>query len=434
MHILLFLLFFVLFAGRTLGLDLSLAPGLSVKNAFLYLIFGILAIETALTRGRKLEALPVLAPFALYVLYAIFSWVTVLLLLDYPAYSLRATLISLKAGPVEGLLVLLIFFYGLSDRRRAIWLLAAMTWTVIVGNLVTVVDTLDMPDLGLIGEGEPGRTGGPIGHPNEFAAFVAMFVPAMVALIWTSSGFKRWLAIAGLFVSGVAFLMAVSRGAIVGLAIGAVGGAYFLRKLIPARMLVSGAAATVVVAGVFVAVAFVMGQGELLVERFKLFAGSGYDASSGRTVIWGNAIASMMEKPITFITGYGWHAYETSLDFHFATHNEYLNILYNLGAVGLGLFLLSLLNAFVIARTAIANADAATRPFLFAFVFGFLSLLVTLVFSELYSTWLFAWAFVGISMRIAVSSIEAVSSSNSAPGPATLGVRKVKTQYLQSDG
>jgi hypothetical protein len=67
MHYFLFALFFVMFASRSLGFDLSLAPGLSVKNGFLYLIFLGLAIQTVLTRQRKLEILSVFVPFFLYV-------------------------------------------------------------------------------------------------------------------------------------------------------------------------------------------------------------------------------------------------------------------------------------------------------------------------------------------------------------------------------
>ena len=50
-RILLFLLFFVLLAADTLDLNLSLAPGLSVKKAFLYLILVGIAVDAALKRN-----------------------------------------------------------------------------------------------------------------------------------------------------------------------------------------------------------------------------------------------------------------------------------------------------------------------------------------------------------------------------------------------
>ena len=65
---------FVMFVATSFGLDLSLAPGLSVKNAFLYTIIVIYMIETAVFHNRRLELPSVLVPFGLFVGYCILSW------------------------------------------------------------------------------------------------------------------------------------------------------------------------------------------------------------------------------------------------------------------------------------------------------------------------------------------------------------------------
>ena len=58
MRVLLVLLFLVMQVAILLNLDLSLAPGLSVKNAFLYLILLGIIVDTALRRNRDLELRP----------------------------------------------------------------------------------------------------------------------------------------------------------------------------------------------------------------------------------------------------------------------------------------------------------------------------------------------------------------------------------------
>ena len=404
-HFSLLALFFVLFASRTLDFDLSLAPGLSVKNAFLYLIFAALAIQTALTRQRKLELLSVIVPFGIYVGYAIFSWVVVLLLVQYPGYSPRTTLIALKSGPIEHLLVFLVYFYGIQDSRNAVWVLRNMLWIIVIGNVVTVVDVLNIPDLGLIGEkiDEAGRTEGPIGNANEYATFLALFMPAVAAIYWTSRGFKKVAASIGLLLSGLAFIMAVSRGAVVGLVVSGIVGAVYLRAIIPPKVLIRGAYVALLVCIVITVGGFATGYGELLLHRFGLFGSSGFEASSGRTVIWGRALESMLDHPITFITGFGWRAYETSRFFSYATHNSYLNILFNLGMIGLALFALVAANVLGTARAALRSARPEARSYLLAFIFGFLALLVSIFFGELHTAWLYVWAYVGIALRIAVS-------------------------------
>ena len=58
------------------------------------------------------------------------------------------------------------------------------------------------------------------------------------------------------------------------------------------------------------------------------------EASSGRTEIWLNLFATMVQQPITFITGYGWDVY-WSFPFRFSPHNHYFSLWFNLGLVGL---------------------------------------------------------------------------------------------------
>ena len=432
MHYLLFGLFFVLFTSRALGFDLSLAPGLSVKNAFLYLIFALLAVETALTRRRRLELLPVFVPFALYVFYAVFSWAVVVLLVDYPTYSPLRTLIALKSGPIENLLVLLVFFYGTRDAPRAIWLIRNIVFLIVIGNVFTVVDALGVMDLTSMEMRQDGRVGGPIGQSNEYAHFLDLFLPVIVATYLVSTGPKKLLMLGGLVISGIAYMMALSRGAIVGLAAAGVAGAFWLRAMISPTVIARAGLTAMLLSVAILGGAFAAGYGDLILERFGQFTAGSHVASSGRTTFWTEALRSMLQQPISFLTGYGWEAYESSREFRYATHNEYLNILYNLGAIGLSFFLVTALNVLRTARAGIRHAAGVSRPFLIAFVFGFLALLGSIFFGGIYAAGIYVWAFVGICMRLAVlhTAAEAATDEERAgslppvpdAGPAPRGI------------
>ena len=406
-RILLFLLFFVLLAGETLGLDMSLAPGLSVKNAFLYMLLLGIAIDTALNRNRRIEAPSVIVPYLLCISYAIFTWLVVVLILDYSGYSAMGSLIMLKGGLADHLIVFLVFFYGVLNVKDALWLIKAMLWLVIIGNLLTVVDALNMPDLGLLHERESGRVGGPIGESNQYAVFLTLFLPGALALAAVSRGWTRRLAIGGACVSALALLMTVSRGGIVGLVIGGLLAAIFLRRFVPTRTIIYAVFIGIAFLTIGLLLAYAAGYGELLYDRFVgRSTGSAWEASSGRTVIWGRALEKMMDTPITLVTGYGWNSYRYFPDFGYAPHNSYLGIYFNLGVIGLALVLFSFWNVLRIAKRAIAIAPLDLSPLLVAFIFGFLGMLVGIFFVELYSPWLFIWAYTGANMRLAVSIME----------------------------
>ena len=406
-RILLFLLFFVLLAGETLGLDMSLAPGLSVKNAFLYMLLLGIAIDTALNRNRRIEAPSVIVPYLLCISYAMFTWLVVVLILQYSGYSAMGSLVTLKGGLADHLIVFLVFFYGVLNVKDALWLIKAMLWLVIVGNLVTVVDALNLPDLGLIQEREDGRVGGPIGESNQYAVFLTLFLPGALALAAVARGWTRRLAIGGACVSALALLMTVSRGGILGLVVGGLLAAIFLRRFIPNRTLIYAVFFGIAFLTIGLLLAYAAGYGELLYDRFvDRSTGSAWEASSGRTVIWGRTLEKMIDTPITLITGYGWNSYRYFPDFGYAPHNSYLGIYFNLGVIGLALVLFSFWNVLRIAKRAIAIAPLDLSPLLVAFIFGFLGMLVGIFFVELYSPWLFIWAYTGANMRLAVSIME----------------------------
>ena len=105
---LLLLLFIALIGSRALGLDLGLGPGLSIKNALIYAIATLIAMDSAIARNRHVELLPVFLPFAALILYAIATWVALIVFFENPYYLPGQTLIRLKTKLVDQFIVLFI--------------------------------------------------------------------------------------------------------------------------------------------------------------------------------------------------------------------------------------------------------------------------------------------------------------------------------------
>ena len=123
------------------------------------------------------------------------------------------------------------------------------------------------------------------------------------------------------------------------------------------------------------------------------------DASSGRIDIWSAALRVMLEWPLSFVVGYGWNTFGTSGIWK-AAHSEYINALYELGAIGL-VFVLALF-AVIIGR---ARAALRFMPFelarlQIAYIYAVVGVLVAVVFVEVPAVWSLFWIYAGLMMSV----------------------------------
>jgi O-antigen ligase len=112
----------------------------------------------------------------------------------------------------------------------------------------------------------------------------------------------------------------------------------------------------------------------------------------------------MAEYPLSFVTGLGWEAYYQTIGNRYATHSVYLDRLYNLGTVGLALFMTSYVSAIAKARRALRNAPDEAAPFLMATVIGMTSFMIAMAFSDINEAATYVWTFAGLAMRVAVTT------------------------------
>lgn len=402
---LLLLLLVITMGSLLFDLELSLGPGLSVKNACLYLIVLSIAIEGAVRRNIEFKLWQVFLPFILLISYATLSWFMVAFIIDRPGYSSLRSFIGLKSQLYDQFLILAAFFYGLRSSDDAIWLGKRVLVMVILTNVITFIDVMNLPDLGLITIREDGRVNGPVGESNQYGAYLAFFLPAIAGMMFATKGRQRLFFFFGAIISFLALITTVSRGAFVALSVGGLAGYMIFRRFIPGRtvaLAVVGMGALLILG---IVAAYLAGFGDLIWDRVVVqSSGGGQEVSSGRGVIWMQSLLRMADEPVSLLTGFGWDTYRILMKHGFAPHNTYLGYFFELGFMGLALLFAVILAVVLVTRAAIGWSVEPVRSQLIGFTFGLLSLAVAIIFVELHAAWLFIWAYVGVILRLVVSA------------------------------
>ncbi len=412
MPILIGLMLAIDMAVDVLQLDVSAGPGLSLKNAMLYVLAGVIALRFVTRRDGRFELPRLQIAFMLLIGYAIVTWLLAWQVIQYDNYPGADNGILLKATLADYYIFFLVCFYGLRSVDDATKALSALLLVCAGANLITVADTLGLTHFGLIDVRDDGRVEGALGEANQYAGFLSFLIPLYAAAAFVSRASWRlvWLACGALAM--LAMLTTVSRGgfaALLGSAV--VGGYVFRRHIALGRILGWGALAITAVLILLFAVSGTMRS--LIMDR--LFNESTHgNVTDGRDEIWLNTLSLFMNHPVTMITGYGWRVY-WSKPHVYSPHNTYLNYWFNLGLPGLGCLVFILGSLWSTAKSAsFACADERVRYLLIGFCFGLVGIFISIFFVELYTPWPYLWAFFGIAMRLALTAPHAAGNSSGA--------------------
>jgi O-antigen ligase len=425
MRLLFMLVIGALATADTFSLNMSMGPGLSVKNALIYPIALGLMFRMALA-ARPRARLPVLdAAFVVWIAYAMLTWVAIVTVIHYPGYEVRATGISLKALLIDSAIFYFTFFYGVESESDFFVLTKTLALAISVANILTLADLAGVVHLGITvgSQGvEEGRVFGVFGHANDTAALIVALLPMMTAVATSSRGAAKVLWYAGALASIVVLMLTVSRGAYVGIAIGYGWGLWLCRRYLPTSRVVAwiliGLSSLVLAVGL--AAVLMSDFLQTLAERLfnQTMAVSVATASSGRTSLWLASVELMMSHPITLLTGFGWRAHQ--LMFALVTHNYYLDQWFDLGLVGLFALLTILYQTVRTALRALAVAEAHLRPYMIALVFGTLGLAVAIFFVNLERPWDYIWMYVGLTLRAAVDAVAKARSASALTAPSLM--------------
>jgi len=413
------------FSGHNPGLG----PGLSVKNACLYMIAMAILFRMALTGNFKLRLPGMHMAWAMWVGYAILTFFAAWLVIHYRSYDALQSAIALKSDLIDSCIYCLAAFYAVQDERDYRTVLYAIMAAIGISSILTLTDLVGLTGLGTrVGEtgAEADRVFGAFGHANETGALLALMLPGVITMTMSTRGIWRlfWLGCSA--ATAAVFILTVSRGAFVGVAVGYPIAVMMFRKVIP-----PGRIAAWCFAGMILAVigAVVMGIADpraaaSIADRVFGIGSMGMsEASSGRTDIWAQALSAMMENPVTLITGFGWNVYST-MPTVFAMHNTYLDQWFNLGLLGVATYCYIYYTTIRTAREAVLASVPPMRGEMIAFVFGMLGLAVSVFFGNLYTSKPYIWMYVGVTMRGAMLVLDKVTAAEEAaraPAPR-LGV------------
>lgn len=423
-NVLILSLFVVLLMDQLLGLGLGIVTGLSFKNVYLYALV-LYLVSAAVVSGDFTRApFPAFIPmFVFLAVYGAVSWAVSSAV--YSSYATVLHLALLKNQLVDPLLFLCVFFFGCRKEGDALWLAKGMCAAFAVGNLVLLVDFFNVIDLGLLEDREDGRLTGAVGESNQFAALLLFFLSGMIPMALGRD--RSYLIIAGLLAGATLFFMTGSRGGLVGLVGGSMLASFLLRKHLDIRVMAKvGVTALVVLALIITIVVLV--NPEMVESRLDRTTNAATlaGATSGRSLIWARGLLQMWESPLTLFIGFGWNMFVHSMIYP-DPHNHYLFLFYGMGAIGLGIFLGVIVAIYRTAMRALDGADATSRRYLIAFLFGLSGFVVPMMFVTMYSPWPFVWAYIGVMTKLAWLTVSAPSVPAERRAAPSLGCAEPET-------
>ncbi|HEY6924878.1 MAG TPA: O-antigen ligase family protein, partial [Steroidobacteraceae bacterium] len=375
----------LLIASDFLGRPLGLGPGLSIKNACLYAVTLALMFRIALSGNFKLRMPGLHMAWALWIGYAVLTFLTAWLVIHYRNYNALLSAIALKSDLIDSAMFCFVVFYGVQTEKDFRTVMIALMAAIGISSALTLTDLAGITALGTrVGDkgAEADRVFGAFGNANETGALLGCMLPGVIAMVMSVRGFWRLFWIGCATATGLVFVLTVSRGAYVGVAVGYTIAVLMFRQLIPPGRIftwvISGMACSL--AGAVIVVIAQPDAAASIAERVLGIGTMGIsEASSGRTDIWAQAVAEMMENPISLLTGFGWNVYST-MPTTLVTHNTYLDQWFNLGLPGLLAYAFIYYNTIRTAKQAAAVAMPPLRGNLIAYAFGMLALAVTVFF------------------------------------------------------
>src|SRR5581483_444230 len=203
------------FSGHNPGLG----PGLSVKNACLYMIAMAILFRMALTGNFKLRLPGMHMAWAMWVGYAILTFFAAWLVIHYRSYDALQSAIALKSDLIDSCIYCLAAFYAVQDERDYRTVLYAIMAAIGISSILTLTDLVGLTGLGTrVGEtgAEADRVFGAFGHANETGALLALMLPGVITMTMSTRGIWRLFLLGCSAATAAVFILTVSRGAFVG--------------------------------------------------------------------------------------------------------------------------------------------------------------------------------------------------------------------------
>jgi O-antigen ligase len=353
--------------------------GITELNLIIYILLFLSAIHIVIKRGKPSFHRHDFI-ILIYLIYCMFS---VGYSYFYNGYPFKKELFALKNW-MNPIVIYFLIKNSIENRKQAIALSNSLTIILVLSSAISLIGYFLMPDI----FATRGRVAGVVGQSNLFGMFIVTLSPLLFLTIDPRKKIIKFISIA---IVMIALIQTGSRGAFLGQFIVLVLILYKKRHKINA-----------VKVGVFVILGFLLVlslplfQGQDVFTRFKKADNedlSGY--SHGRLNAWPLMLKEYSKKPIL---GYGFNSFsrEFSIKYTgkpFATHNEYIDILFTLGIIGFLLFVLIFYNIWKVLKK---NDDLLIAC---ACRYGIMGYFVHITFSNPNQTRYFFWLIVAITLR-----------------------------------
>lgn len=331
-------------------------PGVGGSAGLVKVAGAVLAVSWLLALARGREGAPVLLRDHPLLSYAVIS------LCGFAVASmLWAPDVEIARFNALRLVQVVVFFFivytALRERKHVRWLVLAFvsgaSLTALVGlGGATSAESFDSGQ-------ETSRLVGQIGDPNELAAIL---VPALAFVLFSLAAFRspllRWLLSTFAIVLATALFLTESRGGLVGLFVMSVAAVAFAGRFRPRAV-----AAVLTMAALGVSYYTLVAPPQSL-QRITNFAAEG---GTGRTDLWSIALEVAEDHPIAGVGIGNFVVVEPSyaardiaisqvrlvVDKPKIAHNMYLQVLSELGLIGLTLFLVILATSLTLAWRAV---------------------------------------------------------------------------------
>jgi oligosaccharide repeat unit polymerase len=366
---LIFLLVFTLYIENVLTFKLTVIKGLSLQNLVICLLMCVWAFSVL--KGNKLFQRNNVNGSIFLLILTVLASIPVKMNLGEVPVDMAQEMVNAKnwANP---LLIFFILFNSMDDEKTCNHALVA------VGSLLFLsVASVHLSSFGIfkIGGiviqrgGEEGRASG-FGEPNQYAAYLVLFIPLLFSRLLFEKGYLRkgFMAFFCL-ITMLAMVFTGSRGGAVSLICCILVYIFALRrkKLAKPGAVILIPLLVVLMGGAFFIVAPSRVR-DKIIDRFDVEKKKdAKDLTAGRSMVLANGIAMFLESPI-FGHGQATFIPLDRMKFHTATnsHNDYLTQLVEYGLIGLAVFCMGLWKVFLNALRQLNTTGNAWLAYLYA--------------------------------------------------------------------
>ncbi len=344
-----FFYFFLLvfWLENVMGLKISNIHGLSLLNIALYALLVVWAIN--IIKKRKIFNSGKLNGYLIILFFIVaFSIPVKYILNELPHDSLTQELIYLKAW-LNPVILFFVLYNTLDNDKNCKLILNGLIFFFIVTVISTIGEATGIIQIGKLKIVQESRSAG-FAEPNQYAAYLVLFLPLFFSITLFSSGWKKIYSITIICLACISILITGSRGGIISLIFTIITYLYIFtsQKLLRIKKLLLIFIIGIPVLGTS---AFFLTPANVrhnVIERFNPnMTSNTYKFTSGRTVLWKNSFELFLESPFW---GHGQETIIPLMKKKFPiwgnSHNDYLLYLVEYGIIGLAAFLLILFSLF----------------------------------------------------------------------------------------